>query len=84
MRGSVVGERRAVAPWGLAGGEPGAPGANSLNGEPLPAKTEFAAAPGDVLEVATPGGGGWGIGRRSGSGHATSFRAPDLEASDRH
>jgi N-methylhydantoinase B len=60
VRGSVVGERRAVAPWGLAGGEPGAPGRNRLNGRPLRAKAEFSAAPDDVLEVETPGGGGWG------------------------
>jgi N-methylhydantoinase B len=33
---------------------------NLLNGEPLPAKCRVALAPGDVVEIRTPGGGGWG------------------------
>ncbi|HEY7878668.1 MAG TPA: hydantoinase B/oxoprolinase family protein, partial [Gemmatimonadaceae bacterium] len=38
----------------------GAPGRNSLNGAALPAKCRVELAPGDVVEIETPGGGGWG------------------------
>jgi N-methylhydantoinase B len=61
---SLLTERRVSRPYGLAGGAPGAPGANWLirDGErrPLPAKATFAVEPGDIVEVETPGGGGWG------------------------
>ncbi|MFO7260256.1 MAG: hydantoinase B/oxoprolinase family protein [bacterium] len=61
---SLLTERRARRPAGLAGGEPGAPGENRLlrAGEerPLPAKVTFLARAGDVISVRTPGGGGWG------------------------
>lgn len=60
VRGSVISERRSVAPWGLQGGADGAPGRNELNGCELPSKAEFSAGAGDVLVIATPGGGGWG------------------------
>jgi len=60
VRGTVISERRVHPPWGLAGGAPGAVGRNTLNGRDLGGKAEFAAAAGDVLAVATPGGGGWG------------------------
>jgi N-methylhydantoinase B/oxoprolinase/acetone carboxylase alpha subunit len=64
---SLITERRTSAPWGLAGGEPGAVGENWL----LPAGDERRAAPlsdkctirlraGDVVRMLTPGGGGWG------------------------
>ncbi len=66
---SLVTERRASQPWGLAGGEPGASGENWL----LPGGDEGRAArladkctvtlqAGDVLRIRTPGGGGWGRG----------------------
>ncbi len=57
---TLLTERRRHAPWGLAGGAPGAVGENRLNGELLPAKTTVAVTGGDRLNVATPGGGGWG------------------------
>lgn len=57
---SLLTERRQSRPWGLSGGEPGEAGENTLNGTPLAAKITFTARPGDVLRVATPGGGGWG------------------------
>jgi N-methylhydantoinase B len=57
---SILSERRAHAPAGAHGGEPGAPGRNLLNGEELPAKAEVDLAPGDLLRLETPGGGGWG------------------------
>jgi len=61
---SLMGERRRVPPWGLAGGRPGACGEDWLirGGERtrLAGKTTFAVEPGDRLLVLTPGGGGWG------------------------
>jgi N-methylhydantoinase B/oxoprolinase/acetone carboxylase alpha subunit len=64
---SLVTERRTSAPWGLAGGEPGAPGENWLlpdgdesRAQPLGDKCTVELQPGDVLRVLTPGGGGWG------------------------
>ncbi|MBV1905129.1 MAG: hydantoinase B/oxoprolinase family protein [Pseudomonadales bacterium] len=59
---SLLTERRTLQPWGLSGGQPAKPGLNTLNGEPLAAKTQFQALPGDQLCIATPGGGGWGHG----------------------
>jgi N-methylhydantoinase B len=58
-------ERRAIAPWGLAGGAPGACGRNILiDGDgceqELPAKFTRRFAAGERLRVETPGGGGWG------------------------
>ncbi len=60
MRVSILSERRVRAPFGLAGGASGAPGQNSVNGAPVAAKGSFALAAGDTIEIATPGGGGWG------------------------
>jgi N-methylhydantoinase B len=57
---SLVGERRARAPQGARGGEPGLPGRNFLNGEGLPAKLTRGLRAGDVVRVETPGGGGYG------------------------
>jgi N-methylhydantoinase B len=59
-RVSVVTERRARGPGGTRGGEPGAPGRNLLNGEPLPAKATRALAAGESVTIETPGGGGFG------------------------
>ncbi len=62
---SLMGERRRIQPWGLAGGGPGACGEDWLirrNGhkERLPGKTTIEVQPGDRLLVRTPGGGGFG------------------------
>jgi N-methylhydantoinase B/oxoprolinase/acetone carboxylase alpha subunit len=64
---SLVTERRVSRPWGIAGGEPGAPGENWLlrggdesGAEPLPDKCTVRLHAGDVLRLLTPGGGGWG------------------------
>ena len=56
---TLLTERRRHAPWGI-GGEPGAVGRNTFNGEELPGKASFFADHGDRLRVETPGGGGWG------------------------
>ncbi|MFL5920730.1 MAG: hydantoinase B/oxoprolinase family protein [Gaiellaceae bacterium] len=57
---SLVAERRAHAPRGAHGGEPGLPGRNLLNGDELPAKATRDVRAGDVIRVETPGGGGFG------------------------
>ncbi|TML58596.1 MAG: hydantoinase B/oxoprolinase family protein [Actinobacteria bacterium] len=57
---SIISERRSHVPQGERGGEEGAPGRNSLNGDPLPAKVTRDLAAGDVVTIETPGGGGWG------------------------
>jgi N-methylhydantoinase B len=57
---SIISERRAHAPLGEGGGDPGEPGRSLLNGEPLPAKTTRSLAAGDVVTIETPGGGGFG------------------------
>lgn len=62
MRFSLITERRRHAPPGAAGGQPGAPGRNLLNGRELPAKSEGTLRPGDRLRIETPGGGGYGEG----------------------
>jgi N-methylhydantoinase B len=57
---TLIGERRRSAPWGLAGGEEGAPGGELLNGEPVPGRACLSVRAGDLLTLRTPGGGGWG------------------------
>src|SRR5215218_922699 len=61
---SVISERRRHAPRGAQDGEPGAPGRNFLNDEELPAKATRDLAPGDVVRIETPGGGGFGADTR--------------------
>ncbi|MBP7961528.1 MAG: hydantoinase B/oxoprolinase family protein [Caldilineaceae bacterium] len=66
---TMLSERRAVAPWGLAGGEDGGVGRNVLifrgkdgemREEVLLSKFTRRLQPGDRLRIETPGGGGWG------------------------
>ena len=60
MEATLLTERRRHGPRGAAGGSPGTPGANLVNGAALPAKVTRRLAAGDVLRIETPGGGGWG------------------------
>ncbi|HEX2070162.1 MAG TPA: hydantoinase B/oxoprolinase family protein [Thermoleophilaceae bacterium] len=60
MRFSLIAERRRHAPPGVAGGDPGKPGRNLLNGADVPSKISGTLAPGDRLRIETPGGGGYG------------------------
>jgi N-methylhydantoinase B/oxoprolinase/acetone carboxylase alpha subunit len=64
---SLITERRVSRPWGLRGGEPGAPGENWLlpggdeaRAERLADKCTIRLEAGDVVRMLTPGGGGWG------------------------
>jgi N-methylhydantoinase B len=57
---SLLADRRRHRPRGAQGGEDGDTGANLLNGHELAPKAGTRLAAGDVVEVRTPGGGGWG------------------------
>jgi len=60
----VRADRRAFLPFGLQGGEAGAPSMNWLTRdgatEPLPSKFCITLQYGDVFRLEVPGGGGWG------------------------
>jgi N-methylhydantoinase B len=60
LRYSIISERRRHPPPGAAGGKPGAPGRNLLDGESLPSKSTGTLTTGQRLRIETPGGGGFG------------------------
>jgi 5-oxoprolinase (ATP-hydrolysing) len=65
LSAAIISNRRLVAPFGLAGGQPGARGANRLERadgrvETLAPSARTAVEVGDVLVIETPGGGGYG------------------------
>jgi N-methylhydantoinase B len=60
IEAGLITERRRHAPHGAEGGGDGAPGRNTLNGRRLGGRAAVSLAPGDVLRIETPGGGGWG------------------------
>jgi len=57
---TILSDRRKRGPYGLQGGDSGAPGKSLLGGNQLPSKTRFNVRPGEALRIETPGGGGWG------------------------
>ncbi|MDO6460193.1 hydantoinase B/oxoprolinase family protein [Granulosicoccaceae sp. 1_MG-2023] len=68
MSVNIIANRRKVAPYGMAGGEPGQVGVNRLiradgTEQVLSGTVAFEVAEGDIVEIETPGGGGYG--RRS-------------------
>ncbi|KXV02913.1 5-oxoprolinase [Caballeronia megalochromosomata] len=66
MTAVILSNRRRVAPFGVAGGAPGATGANWVEREGSTQRESFGARhrtqmnPGDVFVIQTPGGGGYG------------------------
>ncbi|QGP79330.1 hydantoinase B/oxoprolinase family protein [Sphingobium sp. CAP-1] len=65
MTGGILSNRRAVPPFGLAGGAPGAVGRNRVERadgtvEPLGATATAQLRAGDAFVIETPGGGGFG------------------------
>ena len=71
---TLLTERRRRRPAGADGGSPGAPGRNLLNDDLLPAKCRVELAPGDVLTIETPGGGGWGMPLDAGGAESLGSR----------
>jgi N-methylhydantoinase B/oxoprolinase/acetone carboxylase alpha subunit len=65
---SILSDRRKYPPYGLRGGSAGKTGRNMLirkrKRTALPSKVSFRGAPGDVVRIETPGGGGFGRPRR--------------------
>jgi 5-oxoprolinase (ATP-hydrolysing) len=66
MTAAILANHRRVAPFGLAGGEPGRVGINRWiradgRSETLAATVELHALEADQIEIATPGGGGFGL-----------------------
>ncbi|WP_151633328.1 hydantoinase B/oxoprolinase family protein [Noviherbaspirillum aerium] len=66
MTASILSNRRRIPPFGLAGGEPGAPGCNYVVRQDgtrvdLGATDSIEMQAGDVFVVETPGGGGFGL-----------------------
>jgi N-methylhydantoinase B len=57
---NAVASRLAVPPEGIFGGEPGASGSFTVNGEPVRTQARFTLQPGDVVCLDLPGGGGYG------------------------
>ena len=61
---TLLGERREVAPWGLAGGSAGRCGRDVVvrkgRARVLPAKVTLSVESGDRVRIETPGGGGFG------------------------
>ena len=68
MQAGILANRRRVPPFGLEGGEPGAPGRNRVERadgrvEELPATASVRLEAGDRFVIETPGGGGYGKAR---------------------
>lgn len=61
---TVLSERRKLPPYGLAGGDPGKTGGNTIvqNGKPIKKDSKFSIRlnAGDMIRIETPGGGGFG------------------------
>jgi 5-oxoprolinase (ATP-hydrolysing) len=62
---NLLSSHRVVPPYGMAGGEPGAVGVNLVHRvdgtiETLRGADHSEVGPGDVVEIMTPGGGGFG------------------------
>ncbi len=81
-RVTVISDRRRRGPYGLAGGTPGAPGANRVRRTPrsaierLPGKVQLDLPSGATITIASPGGGGFGRAgtRRKGLGKRGRLR----------
>ena len=62
---TLLSDRRKSRPYGLAGGDDGAPGLTEITSadgalQVMPAKASRQLRCGDRIRIATPGGGGWG------------------------
>ena len=62
---TLLADRRSRGPWGLSGGDDGAPGKTFITRqdgsiEPMPGKFSTRLHKGERIKIETPGGGGWG------------------------
>ena len=62
---TLLADRRTRGPYGLAGGDDGAPGRtiiihNDGSEEEIPGKISVRLRPGERIRIESPGGGGWG------------------------
>jgi len=62
---TLLADRRSRGPWGLAGGNDGAPGKTAVvhldgSAELMPGKFSTRLRKGERIRIETPGGGGWG------------------------
>ncbi len=61
---TILSDRRLRGPYGLAGGQPGKPGSNTVlrSGKVMrrAGKDRFEVKSGDALRIESPGGGGYG------------------------
>lgn len=60
MTASILSERRARRPFGMAGGSPGRAGRNVLGGRDVGSSATVSLRAGERIRIETPGGGGWG------------------------
>lgn len=81
-RVTVISERRARGPYGLAGGHAGKPGENRVRsdstrgrGRRLPGKFQIDLRAGAVITLASPGGGGFGRARSRARGSSPRTRS---------
>jgi 5-oxoprolinase (ATP-hydrolysing) len=60
---SILSDRRVRPPFGLHGGNAGAPGHNRVSERDLPGRANVSVRPGDRFVLETPGGGAFGPAR---------------------
>ena len=80
MTVAILSGSRRVPPFGLAGGGDGAVGRNRLERadgrlEDLAGCDQVSVEPGDLLEIASPGGGGYGTSSAGGAGGSLLARS---------
>jgi 5-oxoprolinase (ATP-hydrolysing) len=79
MTASILSNHRRIPPFGMAGGEPGMRGRNTVERadgqvDVLSATASVEMRPGDVFVIETPGGGGYGAARSTPGEEAESRR----------
>ena len=67
---NAVTSRLSQAPHGIFGGESGAAGSFTVNGEAVRTQARVTLKPGDVVRLDLPGGGGYGEAGGNGNGKA--------------
>ncbi len=80
VQAGILSDRRKLRPYGLAGGSPGRTGKNEMviDGKlrSLPSKCTFRATAGTLIQIETPGGGGWGTARKGSKPARRKAKSP--------